>query len=241
MMPVEAPTRLPGPPAALGRLGDALGWLARAQGAWPPRPPAAQLAVHLREGTGVAGGIEEADRLADAGVDLLVVDGPTATTAALVVLCALLGVEPVVAVGTAASPDWSERVVAVRDALPAARAAVGDPERLLADPLVGHLAGLLAQSAVRRTPVVLGSSPVVAAAALAAERLAPGARSWWLAAAVSNEPVVRRARADLDLEPLLDLGLDVPGTTGFAADLLVRGISLTDGSHTSTGDGITVV
>ena len=49
------------------------------------------------------------------------------------------------------------------------------------------MAGFLAQAAVRRTPVLL-DGVVVTAAALVAERLAPGARQWWQAGHRSTEP-----------------------------------------------------
>jgi nicotinate-nucleotide--dimethylbenzimidazole phosphoribosyltransferase len=225
-MPVDPPTRLPAPPAELGRLGTSLSWLAAAQGAWPPRVPVLRRTAQLGEG-GLAAGIAAADSHADCGADLITVEGPPATVAALVVLCVLLDLEPVVAIGTATAPGWSELVIAVREALPAARSAVGDPERLVDDPVLGHATGLLAQSAARRTPLVLGTSPVLAAAALAADRLAPGARRWWLAASQVPGTAVRRAYADLGLDPLLDLGLTAPGSAALAADLLASAISLT--------------
>jgi nicotinate-nucleotide--dimethylbenzimidazole phosphoribosyltransferase len=223
---VTSPQQLPAPPAELGRLGEALHWLAQAQGAWPPYEPKQRRAVELSEGDGLAAGVAEADQLADAGVDLLVLEGPPATPAALVALCVLLDVEPVLAIGTAAGPTWAQLVVEVRDGLPAARAMIGDPELLAADGLLGRATGLLAQSAVRRTPVVLGTSPVLAAATLVAERIAPGGRRWWLAGSQSPSTVVRLAYADLALDPLLDLALAVPGGAGLAADLLVGGTGL---------------
>jgi nicotinate-nucleotide--dimethylbenzimidazole phosphoribosyltransferase len=226
MRAVEPPRRLPAPPAELGRLGGALSWLAHAQGSWPPHAPVNRRAVDLAGG-GLAAGTAAADALADSGADLLTVEGPPANAAALTALCALLDLEPVAAVGTAVDAGWSELVVAVRDGLPAARAAVGEPERLAEDADLGHAAGLLAQCAVRRTPVVLGSSSLLAAAALVADRIAPGARRWWLAGSQADGSAARLAYADLDLEPLLDLGLTVPGAAGLAADLLVGGISLT--------------
>jgi nicotinate-nucleotide--dimethylbenzimidazole phosphoribosyltransferase len=114
----------------------------------------------------------------------------------------------------------------VRDGLRAARGLVGDPDRLAADPVLGRVTGLLAQSAVRRTPVVLGGSVVVAAAALVAERLAPDARHWWLAGPTPIGAAAQAAHADLGLEPLLDLGMTAPGGAALAADLLMRGVEL---------------
>lgn len=227
MNPVPIPARLDPAPPALGRLGDALLWLAAAQGAWPPHAPALPRRLLVEDGGGLDAGVAAADALADAGVDLVVLDAPAASPAALVVLAALLDLEPVLAVGTAAGPDWATTVVAVREGLPAARSQLGDIPALVADPLVGHLTGLLAQAAVRRTPVILGPSAVVAAAALAADRLAPTARRWWLAATAPTATAPTLAYAELALVPLLDLGLTAPGAAGLAADLLIGAITLT--------------
>jgi nicotinate-nucleotide--dimethylbenzimidazole phosphoribosyltransferase len=219
---------VPTPPSELGRLGVALGWLAAAQGGWPPQVPSQQRSVTIGSG-GLPAGIAAADALVDGGADLVTVEGPPAGPAgpaALVALCVLLDLEPVVAVGTPAGPGWSELVVAVRDALPAARALVGDPEQLAGDGALGHASGLLGHLAARRTPVVLGSSPLLAAAALLADRLAPGARRWWLAGSPGSGVAARRAYAELDLDPLLDLDLTVPGGARLATDLLMSGIEL---------------
>jgi nicotinate-nucleotide--dimethylbenzimidazole phosphoribosyltransferase len=76
------------------------------------------------------------------------------------------------------------------------------------------MAGFLAQAAVRRTPVLL-DGVIICAAALAAERLAPGARRWWLPATRSPEPAQTLAIDSLDLgEPLLDLDLRLGEGTG---------------------------
>jgi nicotinate-nucleotide--dimethylbenzimidazole phosphoribosyltransferase len=222
---VDRPPIVAPPPPALGLLGDSLAWLAGAQGAWPPHPPRQLRHIDVVEGDGITAGRAEADALADAGVDLLVIEADSDPTAAVVVTCALLDLEPVAALGTG-GPDWARRVVAVRDGLRIARAHVGDPEQLVADPELGRVSGLLAQSAVRRTPVVLGGSPIVLAAGLVAERLEPDARHWWLAGTSPTSPAAKHAMADLGLEPLLDLGLQVPGGATLAADLLIRGVDL---------------
>jgi nicotinate-nucleotide--dimethylbenzimidazole phosphoribosyltransferase len=228
---VPAPAILPDPPVGLGRLGVALSWLARTQGSWPPRRPRSRRDLELVEGSGLTDGRAEADGLADAGVDLLVLDGPAPSAAALTALAAMLDVEPVLAVGTRNGPGWAALVVAVRDGLPAARAALVEPERLVADPLLGRAAGLLAQCAVRRTPVILGPSVTLAAAALGAERLAPGARRWWFAACEPPSQAARLAYAELALDPVLDLGLTVPGGAALALDVLTGGIDIAERLH----------
>ena len=92
-MRVDPPTRLPAPPTALGRLGQALGWLAAAQGGWPPHRPTLRQAIEVATG-GLPGGIAAADALADSGVDLVTVEGPPVSRAALVTLCVLRALRP---------------------------------------------------------------------------------------------------------------------------------------------------
>nr|MDT0667541.1 nicotinate-nucleotide--dimethylbenzimidazole phosphoribosyltransferase [Micromonospora sp. DSM 115978] len=75
------------------------------------------------------------------------------------------------------------------------------------------LAGLLVQAAVRRTPVVL-DGVVICAAALVAERIAPGAKAWWIAGTRSTEPAQHLVLDALGLRPLLDLGMRLGEGTG---------------------------
>jgi len=203
-----------------------LAWLAGTQGGWPPCAPRRAAYLDVTDGQGLAHGRVEADALADSGVDLLTLEASGDPVPSLVVICALLDLEPVLAVGTSTDPGWPTRLVAVRDGLRAARQHVGDPEQLAADPVIGRIAGLLTQCAVRRTGVVLGGSVVLAAAGLIAERMAPGARHWWLAGSAPSSTAARLALADLALDPLLELGLEVPGGGRLATDLLLRGVEL---------------
>lgn len=225
MIVVERPARVP-PPPELGQLGRGLAWLAGAQGTWPARAPHRVAHLDVAEGAGFANGRAEADTLADSGVDLLTLESSADPVPALVVLCALLDLEPVLALGTTNGPDWAAQLTAVRDGLLTARPHVGDPERLVGDSALGRLTGLLAGCAARRTAVVLGDTVPIAAAALAAERLAVGARSWWLAGSEPTARAAQLAHQDLALDPLLRLGLQVPGSARLAADLLVAGLPL---------------
>jgi len=59
----------------------------------------------------------------------------------------------------------------------------------------------------------------VTAAALVAERLAPGARRWWQAGHLSTEPGHPLALADLGLDPILDLRMRLGEGTGATAAL----------------------
>jgi nicotinate-nucleotide--dimethylbenzimidazole phosphoribosyltransferase len=236
-MSVGGPHRLPSAPPELGRLGTALAWLAGAQGGWPPHAPHHRRGVDVRTG-GLSAGVEQADALVDAGVDLVTIEGPPATRPAYVSFCVLLDIEPVTAIGTSARPGWAELVVQVRDALPAARTLVSDPARLADDGAFGHACGLLGQLAQRRTPVLIGSSPLLAAAALLADRITPDARRWWLVASPGLDVASRQAYAELELEPLLDLGLTVPGGAALAAELLVGGIDLATRLHEQRADRV---
>jgi nicotinate-nucleotide--dimethylbenzimidazole phosphoribosyltransferase len=82
------------------------------------------------------------------------------------------------------------------------------------------MAGFCAQAAVRRTPLLL-DGVVVTAAALVADRMAPGARAWWQAGHRSTEPAHTLALAHLNLVPIVDLGLRLGEGTGAAVALPV--------------------
>ena len=217
-------------PRALGRLGPGLVWLASVQGAWPPRAPSAPRSLVVDGGDGtLAGGLAAADALADGGCDLLLVGAAGDPVPGLVVVAALLDLEPVRAVGTAAGGDWAALTTGVRDGLRSARAHVGDPEGLLdaagSGPLA-HLTGVLAQSAVRRTPVVLDGSAVTAAAAVLADRVAPGSPAWQLAGQVPPAPAARLGLQDIGLTGLLDLGLALPAGAQLAWSVLEQALPL---------------
>jgi nicotinate-nucleotide--dimethylbenzimidazole phosphoribosyltransferase len=169
-----------------------------------------------------------ADEEIDAGADLLIAGdmgiGNTTPTAALI--SALTGHEPVEVVGRGTGVDdagWARKTAAVRDALYRARGSESDPLALLricggAD--LAAMAGFCAQAAIRRTPVLL-DGVVVTAAALVAERLAPGASQWWQAGHRSTEPAHAVALAQLGLEPIVDMRMRLGEGSGAALALSV--------------------
>ena len=183
---------------------------------------AAQVAAALDAGRRIA------DDEVDGGADLLIAGdmGIGNTTAATTLIAALTGLEPVAVVGRGTGIDdltWSRKTAVVRDALYRARAVRTDPMALLATcggADLAAMAGFCAQAAVRRTPVLLDGL-VVTAAALVAERLAPGARLWWQAGHRSPEPAHAPALAELGLDPIIDLGLRLGEGTGAALALPV--------------------
>lgn len=167
-----------------------------------------------------------ADEEVDGGADLLIAGdmGIGNTTAATVLVALLTGSEPVVAVGRGTGIDdagWSRKTAAVRDAMYRSRNLRTNPVALLAASGgvdLAAMAGFCAQAAVRRTPVLLDGL-VVTAAALVAEQLAPGARMWWQAGHLSPEPAHALALSQLDLTPIVDLGLRLGEGTGAAVAL----------------------
>ena len=176
----------------------------------------------------IAAGRAIADEEVDGGADLLIAGdmGIGNTTVAAVLVAALTNAEPVAVVGFGTGIDdaaWARKTAAVRDALFRARLVLPDPVGLLrccggAD--LAAMAGFCAQAAVRRTPLLLDGMAVTAAA-LVAERLAPGARQWWQAGHRSTEPGHQLALTALELEPILDLRMRLGEGTGAAVALPV--------------------
>lgn len=167
-----------------------------------------------------------ADDEVDSGADLLIAGdmGIGNTTPATTLIAALTSTEPVGVVGRGTGIDdegWARKTAAIRDALYRARTVGTDPIGLLrvcggAD--LAAMAGFCAQAAVRRTPVLL-DGVVVTAAALVADRLAPGARLWWQAGHRSTEPAHTIALQGLALNPIVDLGMRLGEGTGAAVAL----------------------
>src|ERR1700693_733545 len=192
----------------------------------------------------VQAGKQIADEEVDAGADLLIAGdmGIGNTTAATTLVAVITGTEPVAAVGRGTGIDdagWMRKTTAVRDAMYRARHHAGDPMALLqtcggAD--IAAMAGFCAQAAVRRTPLLL-DGVVVTAAALVADRLAPGARQWWQAGHRSTEPAHSLALARLDLEPIVDLKMWLgEGTGALVAGAIVRAAVATLASMATFGE-----
>lgn len=192
----------------------------------PPVAPRAVVRVEVGSGQGLEAAREEADRLVDAGADLVVLDAPGSGAGALAVLALLLELEPVAVVADEPADDWRERVLAVRALCRTARPLRTDAAALLEhlqDPALDRTTGLLGRLAERRTPVLCGGGTTTAAAALLAGRTAP--TTWWLAGSAPALPAAGRAWRSLGLEPLLDLGL-TDGSADVAASVVRAGLDL---------------
>ena len=167
-----------------------------------------------------------ADEEVDSGADLLIAGdmGIGNTTPATTLIAAATGSEPIAVIGRGTGIDdagWARKTAAVQGRPVSRRGAASDPVALLrvcggAD--LAAMAGFCAQSAVRRTPLLL-DGVVVTAAALVAERLAPGARQWWQAGHRSTEPAHAVALQHLDLDPIVDLRMRLGEGTGAAIAL----------------------
>ncbi len=231
MTAVAPPDLLPDSPGLLGALAPALRRLAELQGHWPPTRPVAARTLPVPGAPSYATGAAAADAAADEGVDLLLVDTDDDAGAALAALSVLLEIEPVAAIGTAGGPGWTALLGAVRGALPGLRPLVGDPAALLAAtgaPALAHLTGAVEQAARRRTPVLLGSGPAAVAAALLADRRAPGAGRWLLAGSSGASPATVRALSALGVAPVLDLRLPGAGGAVLADRVLRAALDLLD-------------
>jgi nicotinate-nucleotide--dimethylbenzimidazole phosphoribosyltransferase len=185
----------------------------------PPVAPRAVVRVQIGSGQGLHAGREEADRLVDAGAELVVVDSDGTSPAALATLAALLDLEPVAVVPRGGTADWKREVVDVRNALRRVASIRFEPELIvqeLDDPPLGRLVGLLTRLVERHTPVLLGGGTTTAIAALVASRVQPEARRYLLAGSMPPVKAGALALEAAGLKPLVDLGL----TTG-AADVAV--------------------
>ncbi|WP_018297116.1 nicotinate-nucleotide--dimethylbenzimidazole phosphoribosyltransferase [Corynebacterium lubricantis] len=164
-----------------------------------------------------------ADQEIDAGTDLIIPAdlGVGNTTIAAAVFGALTRTEPVVAVGPGSGIDdegWKRKVAVVRDAMFRVRTQRDDVEAVLTKisaPCFVVLVGLIAQSAVRRTPLLIDGA-YVTVAAYVAERLAPGTKDWLQAGQLSPEPCHLVCLQALGLTPLIALEM----TTGQGAGSL---------------------
>jgi nicotinate-nucleotide--dimethylbenzimidazole phosphoribosyltransferase len=195
----------------------------------------------------IAAGQRIADEEVDAGADLLIAGdiGIGNTTPAAVLVAAMTNAEPVAVVGFGTGIDdagWARKTAAVRDALFRTRSVLPDPVGLLrcgggAD--LAAMAGFCAQAAVRRTPLILDGMAVTAAA-LVAERLAPGARQWWQAGHRSTEPGHALALAELGLDPIVDLRMGLGEGTGatVALPLLRAAVAALSSMATFTEAGV---
>lgn len=166
-------------------------------------------------------GVAVADEEVDSGAALLIPGdmgiGNSTVAAALAGTLLKVGAADVVGRGSGIDDAaWMRKTAAIRDALRRSASRRHDPMEVLAavgGADVAAFTGFLVQAAARRTPVLL-DGVVSGACALVAQRIAPRARSWWLAGHRSTEPSHARALASLRLEPVSELDMRLGEGTG---------------------------
>lgn len=174
----------------------------------------------------LAAGAEVADNEIDAGADLIVAGdiGVGNTTVAAAVYGTLTRTEPVKAIGRGSGINdkvWKIKSAAVRDAMFRVRNFRDDTPRVCAEltgPDFAFLVGLIAQSAARRTPVLIGEVyPTMAA--YVAERLVPGTKEWLIAGQATSEPAHTGCLEALNLKPVMALDMKTGQGAGALAAL----------------------
>jgi len=197
--------------------------------------------IHLRDAltrdevaAALTAGRAVADEEIAAGAQLLISGdmgiGNTTPAAALIAAALGLPADEVTGRGTGIDDD---ALAGKRDlidrALRRAAGRAADPADLLAalgSADIAASAAFLARAAGRGVPVLL-DGVVSVAAALVADRLAPGAAAWFAAGHRSTEPAQSLALDKLGLVPLLDLGMRLgEGSGAVAAVSLVRSAAL---------------
>jgi nicotinate-nucleotide--dimethylbenzimidazole phosphoribosyltransferase len=189
--------------------------------------------------TAFAQGLEAADREIDEGADLLVLAGRDETSAPGALTSLLSDTEPVALLPRGANALDTEQWVAAAEELRDSRREIaalrGRPDDLVAgtgSPVIAAAAGFALRAAARRTGVLLDGAAVLAAALLCIDSQ-PLAREWWQLADTAADPVHIVIAAQLELQPLLDLGLTTgDGVAGLLAVEVVRAVAeagVTDG------------
>jgi nicotinate-nucleotide--dimethylbenzimidazole phosphoribosyltransferase len=196
----------------------------------------------------IAAGREAVAELAAAKVGIVALGemGIGNTTSAAALAAAFLPAEPAATCGRGTGVDdegLSLKIETVKRALAVNAALLTDPLDTLAA-LGGFEIAFLAGAAIEaaeRGLVVLLDGFITGAAALAADRIAPGTRDAMVAAHRSPEPGHRLVLEALGLEPLLDLRLRLGEGSGavLALPLLHSALAILDEMATFDSAGVT--
>ena len=195
---------------------------------------------------GINDGIATADRAVDAGgtllipraqddADILAARSDTALSRdadlparALIAILSHRDAAAVLPQDGLTDAEWMQRCAALRDRIAVLVELRGDIPALLAacgDDALASCAGMLLGSAARRTPCLIDGIRELASA-LAADRLAPAAASWWRAASDGMDPAWRIAVERIDLDPGLPLGIAPRDAVASRATLALLEVAL---------------
>lgn len=168
-------------------------------------------------------GIEVARDCVAQGSRLLVTGdmGIANTTASAALISVFTGLDPAEVTGRGTGiddPMLAHKVSVIETAIRVNQASAEDPLAALAG--VGGLehagvVGFLLGAAALRTPVIL-DGVIAGSAALVAKAIAPSAVDYWVAGHRSVEPGASAALVQLDLVPLVDLGMRLGEGSGAA-------------------------
>lgn len=179
-------------------------------------------AMTIREAiAAVEAGIMLINQEIDAGINVVALGelGIANTTPSTAILACLGNMDPADITGPGAGLDdekLARKKQLIRQALEINRPDPHNPVDVLSKLgglEIAALTGAILACAARRVPVVLDGF-VSGAAAMLASRLNTRARFFMIAAHLSEEPGHKMMLADLELEPLLDLGLRLGEGTG---------------------------
>jgi len=177
------------------------------------------------QGDDLADGVVAAERVIDAGSNLLIAhlpdDESTRARALIGVLCHRDAAAVTYQSHGMTDAQWALQCGNTRDHISAWLAMRGEPMALLqvaGDVGVTAMVGCLLAAAARRTPVILDGIRVLAAAVVA-DRLAPQASSWWRAASTSPDPAHTIASERIDLERGLPLNISTSDARASRATL----------------------
>jgi len=168
------------------------------------------------------------------------------TTASTALACALLHKRPAELTGAGTGLDHAgvqHKVAVIERALALHESALHDPReilRRLGGFEIAALAGAYMACAEHGLPAII-DGVISSVAALAAERLMPGASVWWFFGHQSPEPAHEPILAALDAKPLLNLGMRLGEGSGAATavPLLRLACALHNGMATFAQAGVT--
>lgn len=192
-----------------------------------PAMSAEQLDAAMAEGRAAV----ERARAADSDLFIAGEMGIGNTTASSLLVCMLLGLAPERVTGRGTGVDdarLAHKLDVIRQGLALHDTADGlcgaalarEALRRVGGFEIAAMSGAYLACAEHGLPAVV-DGVISTVAALAAERMAPGARHWWLFGHRSPEPAHALLLAELEGEPVLDLGLRLGEGSGAAAAVAI--------------------
>lgn len=232
---VPEPVQYSPPADVTGELARLLSWWASvSNGSRPITVELVSTAEVSDVASGIAAGVEAAERACDSGATLLVPrTAESNPVAALTVIGVLTRTEAsAITFQSTGMTDrqWIDLCAAVRDAsadVSDLRSAPVDVLDFLAAQHIAFIVGALLSASARRTPCIVEGIDELAAA-LVADRLSFRAKEWWRAGSTTPDPGRQAAVDRLALEPGLPLALTDDEGRGADATVALLGLLAQD-------------